>query len=435
MNSYSKQNAITQRLGLLQNHYSKFHNHPTAKVCIWFLEADEYSMIEQFLNVESSIDASSPDLFIKFFTPFKREKNYSKSLVTELKMLVERYRNNDKTTGVEIKWQPLKAPSEFQNTPVEFTYNFSAFGKGLENLTASVVAFLNPTEVRDFKKLEKWIAQSIKSDIQDNVRLMIVDFIDNQQFHKLQKQFPELVMTIKPDLQMTEAMKELALAGGSNNPGTQFQVHFIELSKAATKGNMEQVETCANRAMEIAVAEGWLHLQVAVYQAVGSGYLSKKNYNKALTKFESSIRIAKTSFRQGEKIGGTLLANALFAKGAVLVNQQNYEEALSIFEEIVPVTQKDENHHLTMEAYRMIGFCQEKNKAHRAAFDSYIKAMETGELLDEAIQPNTTLPDTGETLLKLNDKHFNDLQKEKWIEERMKRLLGEDWKSKSLVNQ
>lgn len=435
MNNNSRHNAITQRLEMLQTYYGEFQNHPTAKVCIWLLEADEYSMLEQFLKVESSVAASSPDLFIKFFASFRKASNYSKSLVKELNMLVEGYRNNEKTTGVQIKWRPLRAPAEFQKTPVEFTYNFSAFAKGLEDLESSAVAYLNPAEVRDFKKMENWIAQAIKSGIQDNVRLMIVDFVENQQYKKLPIQFPEEVLTIQPKLQMTQAMKELALAGGSNNPGTQFQLLFIELSKAASKGDIEKVEKYADRAMEIAVAEGWLHLQVAVYQTVATAWLEKKNLERSMKSFDKAIKIAKAAVRQEDPIGRKLLANAMFGKAAILVNTKDYEAAGQVYEGIIPVTEEEGDHYLTMEAFRMTAFCYEKKRKYDLAFSNYQKAIAAGENLDAAIQPNTTIPDSGMALLKLNDDHFNDLHKEKWINKKMTDLLGENWQSLTLENQ
>ena len=435
MNNNSRHNAITQRLELLQSNYSDFHNHPKAKVCIWLLEADEYSMLEQFLKMESSVAASSPDLFVKFYASFRRPSNYSKSLVKELNMLVEGYRNNEKTTGVQIKWRPLRAPAEFQNTPVEFTHNFSAFAKGLEDLEYSAVAYLNPAEVRDFKKMENWIAQAIKSGIQDNVRLMIVDFVENQQFKKLPVQFPELVMTIQPKLQMTQAMKELALAGGSNNSGTQFQLLYIELSKAASKGEMEKVEKYADRAMEIAVSEGWLHLQVAVYQIVATAWLEKKDLEKSMQSFDNAIKIAKTAVRQEDPIGRKILANALFGKAAILVNQKDYEAAGEIYESIIPVTQEEKDHYLTMEAFRMVAFCFEKKRKYDLAFSNYQNAIAAGENLDAEIQPNTTIADSGKALLRINDDHFNDNKKEDWINRKMTELLGENWQSLTLENQ
>jgi tetratricopeptide (TPR) repeat protein len=428
-------NAISQRLEVLQSHYYTFYNDESARILLWLIEADEYAMIEKFMDVESSIDGSSPDLFIKFGSPFTSAPTYGSSLTAELNALVEYYKEETGDKGVAIDWRLNvdEFSEEEQKTSKIFTRNLSAFGNSLEDLETNVLAFLAPSEIKKFSKMENWLLQAIQEGIPDNVRFMLVDFIENPVFNKL----PDTpgVMAVTANLDMTSAMKELASSAGSDNPGTHFQMIFIDLSKAASKKEMEKVEKYANQAMEIAVAQGWLHLQVAVHMTVGSAWMQQKNYEKTLKSFDAAIRLGENSQKLKEPIAGKLLSNALFAKAAVFVSMSNFEDAVSIYESIVPVTVEDKDHYMSMEAWRMAGFCNERIDALDKSYVNYQNALEAAEQLEKEMLQDSSLHYAGSALLKINDQLYGDLEKEEWIEEKMNTLLGEDWKTNSRKKQ
>jgi tetratricopeptide (TPR) repeat protein len=420
-------NAITQRLGKLTDLYEQFYKNTDAKICYWLLEADEFPMIEQFVKIETSIDASFPDLIIKFQGSFEDQQSYGRHLVNELDELVQWYKMELGAQGETTSWSPVSV--ENATHPEIFLKNLSLFGSSLEDLDDPVVAYIAPQFIKDYKQMEQWLIQVLKSEVPDNVRFMIVDFIDNQIFRNLPELYADKVMTLKPALDMSQAMKELALAGGSTHPGTQFQSIYIDLSNAATKGQMEKVEHYASKALEIVVAEGWFHLQVAVHTTVGAAWTHNKDNEKALMEYEKAIKAANLAIKKEEAIGPKLLANSLFAKASVLINMKAFEQALEVYEEIVPITEAEQDYYLTMEAWRMAGFCLERDKKPENAFGCYEKAVENAALLEKEVLQNSTLPYTGMAMLKINDDHYNDFQKEQWIEERLTTLVGENWKS------
>jgi len=422
-------NAISQRLEVLQSHYHTFHNDDKVKVLLWLIEADEYAMIEKFMDIEASIDATSPDLFIKFGAPFINAPGYAKSLTEELNALVESYQEETAGNGVAISWQLDKLSEAEQKTPKLFTHNLSTFGKSLEDLETNVLAFLAPHEIRNFSKMENWLLDAIQAGIPDNVRFMLVDFVENRVFNKLSAS-PQ-VLAIEAALDMPNAMKELASAAGSDNPGTHFQFAFIDLSKAASKRETEKVEKYANQAMEIAVAQGWLHLQVAVHMTVGSFWMQLKNDEKALKSFDAAIHLAENSIKLKETVATKLLSNALFSKAAVFVGMGNFENAATIYESIVPLTTEDKDYYMTMEAWRMAGFCRESTRSLDKSYANYQNALETAALLEKETLQDSSLYYTGTALLKINEQKYGDYRKAVWIEEKMSGLLGPNWKTNS----
>lgn len=427
MSSHNPDNAITQRLGILTSLYQEFFDNDDAKICYWFLEADEFPMIEQFFDIETSINASFPDLLIKFLSVFENQATFGQQLVGELTELVNWYKEELGDDGETINWTPLSL--EDNSGPDVFVQNLSAFANGLEDLDDPVVAFISPTYMEDYKQMEQWLLKALQLPMPSNVRFMVVDFIDNQIFPNLANDPTGKVMVIQPELDMKQAMKELALAGGSTHPGTQFQVIFVDLSHAATKGQMDNVQRYAEKALEIVVAEGWYHLQVAVHSTVGTAWGNVKENEKALEAYEKAVKAAKLAIKNDDPIGAKLLANALFAKASVLINTKDFETALEVYEGIADITTEAEEHYLTMEAWRMAGFCLERNKQPEQAYSRYENSVESAGLLDKEILEDSTLSYTGQAMLKINDDFFNDFQKTNWIEERLTALLGENWKS------
>ena len=429
MPNTSKENVIQQRLEMLQAHYHAFSLDENAQICLWQIEAAEIQMIESFFRNESTVFASSPDLFLKFERPFHQKSTYARSLFDELVEHVTDYRSEPADHKVKINWQPRLWSRTQQSQPDFFFVNLSEFAKGIEELEDKVLAYLAPPEVLDFKKLEDWLIDILEIGLPSNLQIMLVDFVDNPQFSKLSKAFPKKVKTIVPQLQMQQAMKEIAMAAGGNSPGAHFQNHFIDLTHAAAKGNMEKVERASNKAMQIAIEQGWTHLQIAVLTTVGSAWMGKNEFKKALKEFESAENIARDALRREEDTASRLLSNCLFSKGTIFVHLKQHSKGAKVYEEIVPLLEKQEDTYMTMEAWRMAAYCFEKGLNYSKAIECNEKAMQLANQLEEEQRQNSTLPFIAAALIRLNKRRAS-FGKADDIEEEMRKIYGADWRSR-----
>lgn len=432
MSKDSKSNIIRQRIELLQADYQSFSTHPTAQICLWLLEASEYPLIESFFKYEVSIAASSPDLFLKFEAPFQKKQTYTRALFDELVQNVTSYRANDNPTQVAINWQPKVWAKHKQEQPDFFLQNIAGFAKGVEDLESNILIFLAPPSVYSFEDLEAWLIRAIELGIPKQVRLMLVDFEQNQQFKKLVKQFPKQVMSISPQLDMPQAMKEIAIAAGGNKPGAIFQNHFIDLTTAASKGNMPKVERAANKAMAIATEQGWTHLQIVVLTTVGSAWMGQNDMKKALTQFEEAEKFARLAHKNEEDNASRHLANTLFSIGTIYVHTGKHRKGASTYEQVVPIMEAEEDIYLTMEAWRMAAYCHEQGNNYAKAIECNQAALHKGETLKKEQQENSTLPFIGAALVRLYKRRAAFRQIEE-VEAKMKRLFGETWKDRTKI--
>lgn len=425
-------NPVAQRLTRLRLLYEEFRDKRAARILLWQLENDEVPMVDQFYHSETTYFGQTPDFFLKFETPFVSAASYGKNLLAEVAQQVREHNETTDPKPVPINWSVSTPPPDTD----PFLHNMSTFGQSVEGLEGYVVAYLFPTEIHDFSRFEKWLETLLQQPWPANVRLMLLDALDGPVLPRLPQAFPEQVVAIQPQLDMPQAMKEVAAAAGSgDNPGTKFQIAFIDLSQAVGARNMEKAVQIGHRAESIAAENDWVHLQVAVYIALGSGWMSVSNYENADRAFDTALQLAQSAVQRGEAAGYPLASTALFSKGGALLAQKKYEEALQVYRQTVPVTEAGKEQFKTMEAWRMVGHCSEQLKKWPDAYDAYRHALDVAGELAPEIRANSTLPYTGAALLRIHDYELGSKPKQRQeIEEKMVAWVGPDWQKRVSKN-
>jgi len=418
-------NPVAQRLIRLRSLYEEFREKRGARILLWQLENDEIPMVDQFYHTETTNFGQTPDFFLKLETPFVSPASYAKNVLTELSQQVREHNETTDPKPIPINWSVSQPPAGTD----PFLHNLAAFGQSIEGLEGYVVAYLFPTEIQDFSRFEKWLEGLLQQPWPANVRLMVLDAADEPVLPRLPQTYPEQTVAIQPKLDMPQAMKEVAAAAGSgDNPGTKFQIAFIDLSQAIGAHNMEKAVQLGNRAESIAAENDWIHLQVAVHIALGSGWMSTKNYEKADEAFDTAHRLAESAVTRGEAAGYPLASTALFSKGGALLAQKKYEAALQVYRQTVPVTEAGKEPFKMMEAWRMVGHCNEQLKKWPDAYEAYRHALDVAGELAPEIRANSTLPYTGAALLRIHDYELGSKPKQRQeIEEKMVAWVGPDW--------
>ncbi|MBK8566759.1 MAG: hypothetical protein IPN76_26360 [Saprospiraceae bacterium] len=424
-----KHNPVTRRIEQLRLHYKAFHSNEKAKLCCWLLETDERQVLDEFYNMECSAFGEIPDLIVRFETPFIKGKNFGQELVQELSDKVKGYKEELGEESVPINWTPQNYGGSDQEYLLK---NLDAFGQSLEDLDDAVVAFLQPVEIRSTTGLTAWLEEALLTSRAGNkVRFMIVDDADSPAFGGLANSLPEAVMVFKPELDMPQAMKEIAsAAGGPNNPGVKFQHAFTDLSEAIGKSQFDKAEKIADTALGIAASNNWIHLQVAVHLAMGSGWVTGKNLPKAISNLDEAKKLADIATKEENPLGPPLAVNALFFKGSALVSAKDYQAAAAVYRAAVPASQTAKDIFKEMEAWRMSAFCAEQTSDWKDAYDYYEQALLVAEKLDDGIRQNSTVPFIGAAWIKINDREFGDVEKGDQVASKMITWLGEDWQQK-----
>ena len=230
---------------------------------------------------------------------------------------------------------------------------------------------------------------------------MLLDTISRPNFLDLQQAFPDQVMIQEANLEMDQAMKDISNAAGSKDaPGTQFRNYFIDITKVASKGKMEEAEQFGQKAIDICVAQNWPHLQNSVLVALGSGWKNLKDMDKALMHFQQGEGIALSEKKAGNDIAAVLYPNVLFAKGAAYINKGDFEQAATTYEKIPENV--GENYQHQLEGWRMAGFSYDKLGAFQEAHEAYEKALLVSDQMDPETLGDTSLFFVGVALIRLN---------------------------------
>ena len=269
----SRNNAVTQRLEKVAALWQDFSCHDTYKVCRWLIEPDEEDLFMAFVKVENANEAQTNDLFVRFRAPFLAPETYTQGLMNNLLSEWELYRKY-----MQPKGMPASSPPKAVHVlnPGIFLEHFDAFARQFSEFKGLAVAFLSPDEVHDESLWEKWLYGVLNSKMPSGVRIMLLDRSKRPVFDRLTTSFPQLVCTIRPQLDMEAAMRELAATGDPKHPGVQYRKLFVELTQQASKGNLEEMKRIGEAAVSIAFREQWMYLQVAAYMAMANGYLGSK---------------------------------------------------------------------------------------------------------------------------------------------------------------
>ena len=327
--------------------------------------------------------------------------------------------------GVAADWECPEVLKEDGGISV-FVKTRASLRKYYESIMVHLVPVLTSHEVSNSTDWQQWLGTLVQSKMSPNLRFMVIELDETRVLDELCEAHPERIVTVQPDLDMPGAHAELVRDVPGSGPGFTFRRLFIALTSAASIGNLAAAQQAADRALKVAVEQNWPQMQTVVHMALGSACLAKGDTAATL----KCYRCANQAIAgKDDPVAPKLDIQTRFAEGAVLVGEQEYEEAAEIYEQIAPLAEKQEDHFALLESRRMASYCRQQAGQFEQAWTEGQKALDTGAILDDETRGNSTLPYVGQCLLQLiEDRHVEAGEKE--IRQRMVELVGEDWEEK-----
>ena len=445
-------NPISRRIKILVDHWYNFSDLPDKRLCVWSLNADEHQIFQRFFELEETDLGQTLDLFMRFDTPFQDARLHTEQLIDNLNAQLTAHEAHFGEEATIKNWDPIPVKESDRYAPDPFIRNLAQVFAHLQKqgFEGKLVSYLSPVSIKGSRKYNDWLISLLNSDIPESLRFMLVDSLEAPAFSSAIAECSELIKVVEAQLDMQGAMQEIA-AGGPDpaQPGVKFQQIFLELGYASTKGKIKKAERMAEKALKIAREEGWLHLQVAVFIQLGLAWSTRKNYEKAEDAYQEACKIAEAVHKSGDEMGPVILVQALFAKASASFAKRDLQEAMSAYEQAVPVANKGKDPFSLMEAQRMAGYCAETLKKYDLAWDYNYQAFETSQQLGEIKIPEhlsqhdqlpeklnyeATLPYVGGALLRLAKRvgRFRELPA---IREHIDKLCGPNWEEKVLTRQ
>lgn len=413
-------NPIEQRLDKIGEYWDEFWSDPEARILRWLANRDDRQLIETFIDLQNEEAGETPELFIRLTTPFTHHNQYSLELIKELKRQYTEIQPNLAEEEIPNHWvgpEPQVHEAAIA-TWVRCCHSFQAYYR---ELFANLAIVLAPTQLSSPTAWQDWLLSLLNCNPPTKVRFVIFDSLEQPVLEPLCESAPQKIRTINPDLDIPGAMEEIAQnSGDPNDPGTQFRQHFVAMSNAASKSDLDRMTHCANAALQIAQQQNWPQMQFAVYMSNGATFLAANQIDSALSSYRQAHRIIETS---DDPTKPKLLIQSYLAEGAALLSKNLFSEAATVYYQAGLLADEHQEAFMALESWRMAAYCHEVEKQPAPAWQYGQNALNAGGQLDEDNRAHSTLPYAGQGLFRIAKKYGPPYSIDE-VNHRMERLIG-----------
>ena len=418
-------NAIERRIDYLAGLWNQFAEDSTPRLMRWVGDPDELKMVNILFDLQEEENGELPDMFIRLEVPFQDESRYAFELIEAFVAGIDASREEIADAGLSPNWTPPSLPTnDGYKALLSVCQSFYDY---YQDIMERLVLVLAPENVNDGEAFQRWLLLMVRSGLPETIRLTLLDIRQDPALDLLCQAEPTLVYSEELELEMPEAMQELAEEPMRPGPGPHFRRHFVALLAAADKGDMDLLNKKATAAVGIAQKQGWHVLEASVYMAVGTANLNQQKLEFALKHFRQAADCSAAGTEGGDPAGGRMFIQARFSEAAALLSAGQYAPAAEIYESVPPLAEAEGMPIFAVEGYRMAAYCHEVLQNQKTAWDFGLQALDAAEQLDEETRKNSTLPYVGQGLLRLLGKEAAYRPLEKDIRLRMETLVGEDW--------
>lgn len=421
----SKRNAIEQRLALLREHWSTFVEDEKARLLRWTVLPDEVSMLQTFIEVEAGEGGELPDLFLSVDTPFETSEKYGGALLSTLAAQYEESREFLEGADIDAGWRCPAAAGEPGH--IAFAKACESFRSHYRELASTLAVILQPEQISDVMDWQRWLLALLQSGLPPEVRVVVLDSVEQPQLEELCRAAPSLTMTIPAALNMPGAMDDLITKAGGDGPDVHFRRHLSALGNAAGKKDLDTARHSAMQALAIARGQGWHDMAVVVRMTLAGTMVQLSQFDEALREYDEAIAAAEHCREENHPAAAKLAVQCRFGKAAALLSKGDFQGAAALYEETVPLAEQASESMYTLESWRMAAYCHEATKQFADAWRCGEQALAIGEAMEEESRPRSTLPYVGQGLLRTAKKYTPDGGAEGRVRLKLEQLLGLDW--------
>jgi hypothetical protein len=417
-----KKNAVEMRLDWLHDQWVEFTQLSEARLLRWVVEPEEVRMVEAWLKKEEDERTGEcPDLFLRFDAPFEEPEAYGFALRKALVALVEESGEQVELGEVEPGQSGLEA----------FLSACEALHHQYEEVCEVLALVLVPRQVRSARDWRQWLGTALERLRSPRVRLVVLDDAQARVLEPMASLESPRVWTVVATLDVLGALSEVAReASPRDGPGARYRGLWARLAGAAQRGELKQVERLGGEAVEVATAQGWLGLAVAVHWAVAGALLAAGKPQEAAERYRRAEAAAVEAEARGEAQGARLRLKTRLSLGAALVAAQQWTAAAALYEETAPLACALTDAHLEVECWRMGGFCRESLRELDAAWEDGRRAWEVGQSLEPQARATSTLPYVAEGLVRLSRARHGE-RAARDMEAEAQALLGAGWRPRA----
>jgi tetratricopeptide (TPR) repeat protein len=428
-------NPIQQRMEMLVEKWEAVRIQPDVNVVRIHAQNNEKDMVDAFYTYLLGVDTENNDIPIIFNSIYHDDDQYARALLEELADMIETWNIAGKD-NIEVEIAHLDWQSDYQlvddNNPVYmFVENINRLAVHL-NLGDDV--FLVPVLRVSFTKpdaISRWLHLGIKAGINPKVKILVDDTASNPFYQGLVEKDAGNVATLIPDLDMDNAMQQVAAMGKPDDPGVQYRKAFVSLVQSIEKRKEKDAEKFADTCIDIATKNleknpYWIGQLIAVNAALANDQVGYRNYRKAIDYSTRGVEAAMKSKEivTDEFIHRKFIAQAVMLRASLYTVNKEWAKAIEDFTTAADHYTYTNDMMLAMEAYRMSGYANNKLGDDDAACKALAEAVSISKQIPEHIIKFTTFAGVIELLFQINNLKYisnQEVQDAAWF------VYGDDW--------
>jgi tetratricopeptide (TPR) repeat protein len=428
-------NPIQQRMEMLVEKWEAVRIQPDVNVVRIHAQNNEKDMVDAFYTYLLGVDTENNDIPIIFNSIYHDDDQYARALLEELADMIETWniagKDNIEVEIAHLDWQPDYQLVDDNNPVYMFVENINRLAVHL-NLGDDV--FLVPVLRVSFTKpdaISRWLHLGIKAGINPKVKILVDDTVSNPFYQGLVEKDAGNVATLIPDLDMDNAMQQVAAMGKPDDPGVQYRKAFVSLVQSIEKRKEKDAEKFADTCIDIATKNleknpYWIGQLIAVNAALANDQVGYRNFGKAIDYSTRGVEAAMKSKEivTDEFIHRKFIAQAVMLRASLYVVNKEWAKAVKDFATAADHYTYTNDMMLAMEAYRMSGYANNKLGDDDAACKALAEAVSISKQIPEHIIKFTTFAGVIELLFQINNLKYisnQEVQDAAWF------VYGDDW--------
>ena len=432
----AENNPIQERVNLLLQKWTLAINSPGVKLVRIHAAHDERDIVDAFFEYMLALDTEQEDFVMVLEEPFSTHQDYARHLLEEIEEEINLWNEAEIPETVpfeKIEWKPDYTLGDDKNVTSLLVRNLNNFANYLvpeKDTKVSIVIRMPQVGRHD---ATRWFNDLLKVKTESHLVFGTSDAETNAVFSKVADQNPQKVTTIKPNLDMDEAVEQLTALGEPNSPETPYRTHLAKLMHAVKNRKKKEVQTHGKECLTIATEElnkdvNWLSQIVTVYTILYNDQVGYKNYDRAIYFASKAVEAALlTEGLIDPEMSKRLVGQSHIGRGSLYTLQRKWETALIDFKIAAEAYSSCSDYVMLSESLRLCGWACEKTGANQEASKHYIRGYELVHKLSPELVKGSTFPYILKKLVNSSErlKVISDAQ----MDEDLTPIFGEHWRA------
>ena len=428
-------NPVQQRIELLVEKWEAVRKKPEVNLVRIHAQDNERDMVDAFYTYLLGIDTNNHDIPVIFNSIYHDDDQYAEALLLELDDMIDTWnvasKDNIEVEVPHVDWHPDLKLTDKDNPVYLFTENMNRLADHL-NLPDDVylvvilrVSFTKPDAI------SRWLHLGIKAGINQQVKWVVDDCVSYPFYKRLAEKDLSKVATLIPDLDMDNAMQQVAAMGNPNDAGVQYRKAFVSLVQSIEKRKEAEAQKFAGICIDIAndnlkKSPYWIGQVIAVNAALANDQVGYRNYKQAIFYSTRGVEAAEKSKEiiTDEFICRKFIAQAVMLRASLYAASKEWQKAIADFTVAASQYVYTNDMILALEAYRMMGFAYCKSGNNDAACKALAQAVKISWQIPEHVIKFTTFAGVIEMLLQINNLKYISNQE---IEDAAFFVFGDEW--------